>query len=67
MLSEKNFYEVDPNQAMLDKINKTFEELQLTVRQKKLMEKIEGCESLKGKRVVMVDDLVNMLKVLCTI
>lgn len=48
--------------ALLKKANTTLEELGLNARYKKLKETIEGCEVLKGKKIVMVDDLVNLMQ-----
>ena len=46
---------------LLKKANSTLEQLGLTARYRKLKESLEGCEMLKGKKIVMVDDIANLM------
>ncbi|OGJ58891.1 hypothetical protein A2635_01675 [Candidatus Peribacteria bacterium RIFCSPHIGHO2_01_FULL_51_9] len=49
-------------EELLERINEALEQLGSTARYKKIPDASPGCESLKGKRITMVDDSKNVLE-----
>src|SRR6266567_4646150 len=47
---------------LLEKANGILENLGLTSRYKKIKEQIAECENLRNKKVIMVDDIVDLMK-----
>jgi len=52
----------DKNTLLLQKVNQILESLGSTSKYKRLSEKVEGCEALKGKKVMMIDDVLGLLE-----
>lgn len=48
-------------QKRLKRVNEEIAKLSLTMRYKKIERAIENCEALKGKKVIMVDDLADII------
>ncbi len=61
-MQEESFQPESLPEDLKTKVNRAFEELGVGTRYKKVKETVPGCENLRGKRIVMVDDVKAVLE-----